>query len=272
MCTCGETETREVKATGHKEVANKPVSATCTSTGLTRGSYCSVCKVVLEEQQVVPKTDHTVVVDHAVSATCTSTGLTEGSHCSVCSTVIVKQQVVSKTSHNISNGKCTYCGQLADPYLSLAQYVRRNGTLTNSGDEYAIIKFYTLNGDRYAYSIYTNLDATELNFRMIVTYDNGLQSFVTMDIIKGASTQEAAMIITFTDGSQFYGSGDIHPSTFDGDGYLYNYVYTNSSLASSAKNIFIQELDNMLYLINKYTLPESNLGITLSDLGFYNYD
>ncbi len=126
-------------ATGHTPVTDAAVAATCTTTGLTEGSHCSVCSAVLVKQQTVDKTAHTAgewitdkaatctekgerhkictvcntelereqteatghtpVTDAAVAATCTATGLTEGSHCSVCSAVLVEQQTVEKTAH-----------------------------------------------------------------------------------------------------------------------------------------------------------------------------
>ena len=41
--TCGETRTEDIKATGHALVVDEAVAPTCTETGLTEGSHCSVC-------------------------------------------------------------------------------------------------------------------------------------------------------------------------------------------------------------------------------------
>jgi predicted peroxiredoxin len=143
-CTvCGTIlEIAEIEATGHTEVTDIAVEATCTSTGLTEGKHCSVCGTVLTAQDVVVKlehtasdwitdvasdciqkgikhtectvcgtileiaeieaTGHTEVTDNAVEATCTSTGLTEGKHCSVCGAVLTAQEVVNKVAHTIS--------------------------------------------------------------------------------------------------------------------------------------------------------------------------
>ena len=51
-------------------------AATCTETGLTEGSKCSVCGEVLKAQEVTPALGHKEVVDPAKAATCTETGLT----------------------------------------------------------------------------------------------------------------------------------------------------------------------------------------------------
>lgn len=127
----------------HTEVTDEAVAATCTATGLTEGSHCSVCNKTLAAQTVIPATGHTEsdwlvdvaatcegkgsehkicktcnaileirtteatghteVVDEAVAATCTDTGLTAGTHCSVCNKVIVKQEIVAKLNHTESD-------------------------------------------------------------------------------------------------------------------------------------------------------------------------
>ena len=86
----------------HSEVTDPAVPATCTATGLTEGSHCSVCEQELVAQEVVPMIKHTAVTDAAVPATCTATGLTEGSHCSVCDHIIVAQEVVPMAEHTES--------------------------------------------------------------------------------------------------------------------------------------------------------------------------
>jgi len=145
VCTlCGTTiTTEEITKLAHTEVTDKAVAATCTATGLTEGSHCSVCGDVITAQTVtekiahtesdwivtkastcseegsqhkvcklcgtetetetIDKLAHTVVVDKAVAATCTATGLAEGSHCSVCNEVIVAQTATDKVSHTYSD-------------------------------------------------------------------------------------------------------------------------------------------------------------------------
>ena len=56
---CGTvTKGAETPATGHTEVEDVAVEATCTATGLTAGSHCSVCKIILVKQEVVAKIAH----------------------------------------------------------------------------------------------------------------------------------------------------------------------------------------------------------------------
>ncbi len=59
-CTiCGETKTEAVPATGHTEVIDAAVDATCSETGLTEGKHCSVCNEVILAQEIIAATGHT---------------------------------------------------------------------------------------------------------------------------------------------------------------------------------------------------------------------
>ena len=54
--TCGDNYTsNSTNPTGHTEVIDPAIEPTVTSTGLTEGSHCSVCHVILVEQIVLPK-------------------------------------------------------------------------------------------------------------------------------------------------------------------------------------------------------------------------
>lgn len=55
---CGGIEKAEIAKVGHKRVADPEVPATCTKTGLTGGSHCSVCGTVFVAQKEIPMTDH----------------------------------------------------------------------------------------------------------------------------------------------------------------------------------------------------------------------
>ena len=144
---CGNTKTEDIPATGHTEVKDAAVEATCEKSGLTEGSHCSVCEKVLEAQKIIPATGHkwntgeitkeatceekgektytcancgnttteeipvtghTEVKDKAVEATCEKDGLTEGSHCSVCKKVLKAQETIPSTGHKFGAWKTTH--------------------------------------------------------------------------------------------------------------------------------------------------------------------
>ena len=143
---CGDNYTEEIKATGHKEVKDAAVAATCEKAGKTEGSHCSVCNKVIKAQKEVPAlghswdagkitkeatctatgvktytctrcqktkteeikaTGHKEVKDAAVAATCEKAGKSEGSHCSVCNEVIKEQKEVPALGHDWDAGKIT---------------------------------------------------------------------------------------------------------------------------------------------------------------------
>ena len=97
---CDEAETDTIPATGHTEVEDAAVAATCTTAGKTAGSHCSVCNAVIKAQEEIPATGHTEVEDVAIAATCTTAGKTAGSHCAVCNAVIKAQEEIPAAGHS----------------------------------------------------------------------------------------------------------------------------------------------------------------------------
>ena len=123
-----ERETKTVSVTGHTEVVDKAVAASCTAEGKTEGKHCSVCKAVLVAQETVAALGHTEVVDAAVAATCTEAGKTEGKHCSVCKAVLVAQETVAALGHTEVEdaavaATCTENGKSAGSHCSVCNEV-----------------------------------------------------------------------------------------------------------------------------------------------------
>ena len=50
-CKCGETETQQIAAPGHIEVADAGTEPTCTKEGLSDGSHCELCEEILTPQK-----------------------------------------------------------------------------------------------------------------------------------------------------------------------------------------------------------------------------
>lgn len=81
--TCGYGENHTINATGHKpEIRNKK-EATCSSTGYTGDTYCSVCNKKLSSGETINKKEHTWVKQDNIPATCEK-GEMEVEKCSVC--------------------------------------------------------------------------------------------------------------------------------------------------------------------------------------------
>ena len=89
-----------VSALGHNEEELKMVEPTCTSPGLTKGSYCTLCGQVVMAQEEIPALGHKEIIMEAVEATCSTTGLTEGVYCGICNTVVVSQEILPTLAHN----------------------------------------------------------------------------------------------------------------------------------------------------------------------------
>ncbi len=101
-------------ATQHKEVVDPAVAATCTESGLTAGSHCEKCKVVIKAQERVPAKGHTRVTTSAVAATCTKDGSTKAVSCSTCGDVILTAEKVPALGHkyidSVTKATCTEGG------------------------------------------------------------------------------------------------------------------------------------------------------------------
>ena len=126
--TCGETANSDIVLPAHSPVTVEGYAATCTETGLTDGSKCSVCNVDLAGQYATKKLGHTEEVVEGKEPTCTDTGLTEGKVCEICGEVIVAQEEIAALGHTeevvpgkaatctdtgLTEGKvCTVCGEV----------------------------------------------------------------------------------------------------------------------------------------------------------------
>lgn len=69
-CSCGEKETQEMSARGHKQVVDPAVSSTCTTDGLGVGMHCETCGEVLLAQEVTPAAHVWTQTELVRAATC----------------------------------------------------------------------------------------------------------------------------------------------------------------------------------------------------------
>ena len=110
------------------------VAATCTETGLTEGSHCSVCNEVLKAQEEIPALGHKEVIDPKVEPTSTKTGLTEGKHCSICGEILVAQEEIPATGEPETTVKPPKTGGDERPNQQVPQEKTGNQNVPNTGD------------------------------------------------------------------------------------------------------------------------------------------
>ncbi len=122
-CSCGDSYTEELPATGHTPVTDKAVAPTCTVNGKTAGSHCGICGTVLQAQTAISATGHKKsTLDSATvkAESCGEDGYTGDYKCDVCGTVTTKGTVIPKNEekHVIVNttipASCTEDGYKVD--------------------------------------------------------------------------------------------------------------------------------------------------------------
>ena len=100
-CTiCGDTYNTDIEMIEHTAVTDNAVAPTCTTTGLTEGSHCSVCGTVLVAQTAVTATGHeSVSMNNAVAPTCTKEGKESDTKCSTCGVKLTTGKTIPAKGH-----------------------------------------------------------------------------------------------------------------------------------------------------------------------------
>ena len=123
-----------VDALGHTEVADAAVEPDCTTEGLTAGRHCSVCGLVLVEQETIPAKGHSWDEGEETTAPdCENSGLRSYS-CSVCGAE--KTENIPALGHEpeLRNEKAASC---TEPGYTGDSYCKRCGVLLSQGEEIA---------------------------------------------------------------------------------------------------------------------------------------
>ena len=136
-----------VDALGHTKVIDEAVAPTCTKTGLTEGSHCSVCGTVLVAQKAVEKLDHV----YSEEFICNSTH-----HYYECECGSRKDEEKHISSGNASvteDDVCTTCGYVITPASGfIFQTLRVEGSnvygkVSNDTDFYSFLNEITTVGN-----------------------------------------------------------------------------------------------------------------------------
>ncbi|MBP3412640.1 MAG: MBL fold metallo-hydrolase, partial [Oscillospiraceae bacterium] len=115
---CGYSCTATIATTDHSVVIDEAVAATCTSSGLTEGSHCSICNTVLVAQEAVAPLGH--------NYSYTDLGDSHTGTCSRCDAVVTE-------GHTFADGTCI-CGKAEVQEPQLDESLKINHTLNLASD------------------------------------------------------------------------------------------------------------------------------------------
>ena len=132
---CGDSYNEEIDMISHMPAIDAAVAATCTKTGLTEGSHCSVCGKVLTAQKVINATGHSYVKE-VTAPTCKYGGYTTYT-CSVCGDSYKADYTEVTTNHNykstvttpatctkegVRTFTCSICGDMYTTAISMTSH------------------------------------------------------------------------------------------------------------------------------------------------------
>ena len=121
-------------AKGHTEVTDKAVAATCTQSGKTAGSHCSVCGAVLVAQNDVPATGHSTKTSALLTATETESGILITS-CETCGRITGASLINRIESVSLSKTSYTYNGKAQKPKVVIKN---SKGKVLTEGKDYTV--------------------------------------------------------------------------------------------------------------------------------------
>ncbi len=132
-CSCGDSYTETINATGHKIVNTPAVAPTCTNAGSTAGTKCSVCGTVTKAPATVKAKGHTYKTV-TTKATLTSNGSTV-TKCATCGYVKSTVTIAKIKSVSLSKTSFTYNGKAQKPTVTVKD---SNGKTLKQGTDYSV--------------------------------------------------------------------------------------------------------------------------------------
>ncbi len=101
-CACGHSYREAVSPTGHTPGSIAAVPPTCTASGMSEGSYCTVCNAVIKAPAQIPALGHSGEVIPGYPAGCLTSGLSDGSRCRRCGLVLREQEILPRLGHSMT--------------------------------------------------------------------------------------------------------------------------------------------------------------------------
>ncbi len=262
LCTCGYSYLADLPLEGHQPEVIPAIPSTCTQTGMSEGSYCTVCATVLVAPVETPVLGHSSVTVPGTPPTCVSSGKSEGAYCSVCNTTLVAQTILPRLGHDMhytnmgqnhvaacsrcarslteahsySNGLCICGGSETAQTLSM----KLNHTLNPASDisvKIAVSQSLLTGFDMNTVYLVTELDQYEGNSKI------GTESFVLYPEAQGSYyyfTLEGLTAVQMNDRfrSVLYGvkDGKLYCSTED-DYAIADYAYSQLGKATATESL-----------------------------------
>lgn len=161
---CDISYTDMYTTTEHTIVDDPAVEPTCTESGLTAGTHCSVCNLVFKPQEFVAAKGHSPVNDAHVAPTCTEAGSENGIHCGACNEILQEATVLPALGHQnveeiveeatclgagLKQFTCSLCGHIEQEPYELPQYTETD-IYSAAAEFIGQIITYDRNGKAYA--------------------------------------------------------------------------------------------------------------------------
>lgn len=165
---CGLEESSPITATGHTEVIDAAIPATCTEGGKSAGAHCGVCQAVLIPQTATSAAGHkygdgTVEIE----ATCSSSGSKKFT-CSVCEhTYSEKYSLPTYTATEIYNQSVKYVGEIITRDKGGNELALGTGFVI-SEDGRVVTNYHVIDG---AYSAKITIDGKTYDIGKVLAYD-----------------------------------------------------------------------------------------------------
>ncbi|MBQ9531405.1 MAG: leucine-rich repeat protein [Eubacterium sp.] len=191
VCGASRKESIPVYSANHKNVVtDAAVSPTCTESGLSEGSHCEDCKVVITEQQTVPATGHNYSA-YVTQPTCTDRGYTTYT-CETCGERNVSDYQDSlghlwsewAENGNVKSRSCSRCG------ITETEEIRENSVISIEVLSDEELSLYKSNSpEEYIFQLSDAI--SRANCSLLLTYNDGSTEVLHYDSMRDVIVGEA---------------------------------------------------------------------------------